>query len=258
MELQELFRVSQDLRAHGGGNRPERQLKALLATLVVTHPLTDGDEREVEVMAPASEIVLLTDAPSHDSELEPDVISRAREKNVCISFFLSDFRPDMALYQRIADATGGTVIKSITRDAFRHFNSSHDYSQCARFYGIPVSEDRKKRQTSSSSTEQQCHHFNTSLFTTAVKATGHTSQHSGSVIVTKPNGERITVPSIYWVDAVFRDNPLSGEWSVCVSTGTLTITLENTDRMDNILQYLRPIASSGTFAIKYTPPPACE
>ena len=244
MELQELLRASENLTADGGGDGPERQLDALLATLAVKD--SDG----LKAMAPGSEIVLLTDAPSHALELEPEVIREARKQNVCISFYL--VRPN-DVYQRIADATGGTVTTSISRDAFRDFASSHDYSQCAHFYDI---EDRKKRQTSSSSAEQQCHHFSTSLFTTAVKVTGHTSQHS--VIVTNPNGERITVPSIYWVDAVFHDNPLSGEWSVCVSTGTLTITLENKDGMDNILQYLRPIASSHTYAIKYTPPPACE
>ena len=242
------------MTARGGGDGPERQLDALLATLA----LTDSDN--LAVMTTASEIVVLTDHTSHNLGLADTVINTANAQNVCINFFLSmsgEWSDDV--YRRIADETHGTVTSTIISDnAFTNFDSSHDYLRCARSYRIPVNQGRKKRQTSSStySTEQQCHHFSTSLFTTAVKVTGHTSQQS--VIVTKPNRERVTVPYISWVDAVFRDNPLSGEWSVCVSTGTLTITIENKDRMDNILQYLRPIESSHTFAMKYTPPPARE
>ena len=251
------------MTANGGGDCPERQLDALLETLKVRDP--DG----YEAMIPGSEIVLLTDAPSHATELEKLVIDEAMVSKVCISFFLSltggcIHEAGQRMYERIANSTGGTVASSISQDGFLDFASSHDYGKCANKYDLPqLFGQRKKRQTSSLSSsdtynsEQECHNFSTSLFTTAVKVTGHTSQHS--VIVTKPNGERITVPTIHRVGAVFRDpTPLSGEWSVCVDNGTLTITLENKDGMDNILKYLRPIANSSEFAIRHTPPPACK
>ena len=250
------------MTATGGGDCPERQLDALLETLKVRDP--DG----YEAMVPGSEIVLLTDAPSHATELEKLVIKEAIASKVCISFFLSltggcIHEEGQMMYERIANATGGTVTGDISQVGFLDFDASHNYGQCANRYDLPRFGKRKKRQTSSLSssetynTEQACHNFSTSLFTTAVKVTGHTSQHS--VIVTKPNGERITVPTIDRVGAVFRDpTPLSGEWSVCVYYGTLTITLENKNGMDNILKYLRPIASSSEFSIRHTPPPACK
>ena len=48
-----------------------------------------NDSERPSVMIPGSEIVLLTDAISHDPELEDDIIAKAEEMNVCISFYLS-------------------------------------------------------------------------------------------------------------------------------------------------------------------------
>ena len=240
------------MRARGGGDYPERQLNALLAVLDVKNSL---DEAAMAVAG--SEIVLLTDATSHAADLENDVVTKARLYKVCISFYLSEFERPWEVYQRISNATGGTVVNSIDRDAFRNFDRDHDYGQCAQFYDLPVF-DRKKRQAPSSyDIEQRCHNFTTSLFTTTVVVMGHTSQDS--MIVTKPNADEVRVITNYKGEKIYRDpDPLSGQWSVCVETGTLNITLENTDSMSTVLQYLRPIVDSTELSLKYTPPPACE
>ena len=239
------------MRAYGGGDGPERQLRALLTILCLEDPDIDG----LPLMDPGSEIVLLTDHRSHDAELETDVITKARDLKVCISFYLSTRYADWPAYWRISAATGGTVVASIDRTSFLTFSDDHDYGQCARFYELS---DRKKRQAPSSyDIEQRCHYFSTSLFTTTVVVTGHTSQDS--MIVTKPNTDEVQVITNYRGEKIYRDpDPLSGQWSVCVETGTLTITLENADSMSTVLQYIRPIVNSTELSLKYTPPPACE
>ena len=57
-------------------------------------------------------------------------------------------------------------------------------------------------------------------------------------IVTPPSGEPVKIPVVFSVGAIFSSsNPTCGEWSVCVETGTLTLTLETTDRIDAIIRY---------------------
>ena len=82
--LEELREEINSLHAHSGGDDPERQLRALRKVLWLNDP--DG----LPVMTPGSEIILLTDADSHDAELEDVVIALARERKVCISFYLSE------------------------------------------------------------------------------------------------------------------------------------------------------------------------
>ena len=256
MELETFLTATNALYAHDGGDIPERQLRALLATLMVEH---DEGFGPYSVMIPGSEIVLLTDAPSHDPELEDDVITKAKAQNVCISFYLSEAAPLFAAYQRIAAATAGTVVNSIDRSSFRMFDDEHDYGQCARFYDLPTFSGQKKRAVSTSSydIEQRCHYFTTSLLTHTLTVQGYTTQ--AAMIVTKPNGEEVNIITNFRGEKVYRDTaPLSGQWSVCVGTGTLTISVQITDSINPILQYLTSTSSSPEVSLQYSPPPACK
>ena len=251
VELEAFLAATESMVAHRGGDIPERQLRALLATLMVEH-------YELRpVMSPGSEIVLLTDAPSHDPDLEDDVITKANAQQVCISFYLSRLSDrDSAQYDRIATATGGTIEDSIDGSSFRRFDDEHDYGQCARFYELSK---RKKREVLSSSydTEQRCHYFTTSLLTDTLTVQGYTTQYA--MIVTKPNGEEVNIITNFRGDKVYRDNaPLSGQWNVCVGTGTLAISVQTTDSINPILQYLISTPTSPEYSLKYSPPPACK
>ena len=256
MELETFLTATNHLYAHDGGDTPERQLRALLATLMVQH---DEGFGPYSVMIPGSEIVLLTDAPSHDPDLEDDVITKANAQQVCISFYLSGLSDtDSAQYDRIAAATGGKVVNSIDHTSFRRFDDEHNYGQCAWFYELPT-RDQKKRAVSTSSydTEQRCHYFTTSLLTDTLTVQSYTTQ--ASMIVTKPNGEELNIITNFRGDKVYRDTaPLSGQWSVCVGTGTLTISVHITDSINPILQYLTSTSTSLGVSLQYSPPPACK
>ena len=228
------------MAASGGGDCPERGLEALQAMLAVR------DNDGFEAMVPGSQIVLLTDAPSHTPPgLMESVITQASLQQVCITTFLSisggcEQSQAQTMYGNIAVATGGAIIGSIDQSGFTGFESAQQFINCAEFYNLTPNpnQGRKKRMTESPetfATEQKCHTFTTSLLTD-VKLTAHTTQRT--VIVTPPIGEPVKVPVLFNVGAIFRSsNPTCGEWSVCVETGTLTLTLENTDRIDAIIRY---------------------
>ena len=215
-------------------------------------------------MIPGSEIVLLTDAHSHDTDLEDDVITKARSMKVCISIILN--HASWEPYDRIAAQTGGTIVNSIRSDAIRDFDEEHAYLQCANFYdldnfGPPIVGKCKKRAaaTTSFSTEQRCHYFTTSSLASSLTVQGFTSQDT--VIVTTPNSEEVRVIDNVRGEKLYRaaDQP-AGQWSVCVETGTLTISLDITDNIHSILKLLRSVGNS--FSLRSSPPPppppACE
>ena len=255
LELEELLRQTEALRAYNGGDGPERQLRALRTILSLPDPSIPSQP----VMTPGSEIVLLTDATSHDAELEIDVINCARKRKVCISFYLSGVTWDP--YTRIAAQTGGVIVNSIRRESFRDFDDEHEYGQCASFYGLApdatsiVGKKKRAAVTPSFSTEQRCHRFTVSLFATSLTVQGFTSQPV--MIVTRPDSEVVQVRANYMGNKVYRaTKPTPGEYSVCVETGTLTISLDITDSMSSIFQYLT--RTEGTFSLHNSPPPACK
>ena len=227
------------MAATGGGDCPERGLEALQAMLEVR------DNDGFEAMVPGSQIVLLTDAPSHTPPgLMDSVIKRAFQQNVCISTFLSisggcQQSQAETMYKTLAVETGGAIIGSIDQSGFTGFESAQQFINCAEFYSLtPNPNGRKKRMTEglvTFQTEQKCHTFTSSLLTD-VKLTAHTTQRT--VIVTPPSGEPVKIPVVFSVGAIFSSsNPTCGEWSVCVETGTLTLTLQTTDRIDAIIRY---------------------
>ena len=257
-ELAALLRASDSMYATGGGDGPERQLRALLATLNVKD--SDG----IPVMIPGSQIVLLTDAPSHDEELIVNVTNQAVMQKVCISFFLS--QTAWVGYQNISDATGGTVVFSIDRTSFATFNADHEATQCASHYGLDYHARKRPLVPDPPSpvdhvpilhhNDTMCKYFTTSRFVSTVIVTGQTAQDS--MIVTKPDGAEVRVFSNIRREKIFRDSaPQSGQWSVCVSTGTVTITVEKTDSMSATVNYLK-IENSTEFFLEYTPPLACK
>ena len=227
----------------------------------------DYDGFEFDVLTPGSEIVLLTDASSHDPELVDEVIRKAREKQVCISFYLS--YTDWPEYYRISEQTGGTVVDTIDRSVFSRFTEEHDCGKCARFYDLlisdisvcdpPVIGNRKKKQarSPSPSTEQTCHSFTTSLLTTQLTVYGNTSEPE--MIITDPNEHETLVTTNIEGEKVYRKSfPVAGVWSVCVKNGTLTISIEKTDEINSLLQFIKPVEDSSELTLSYIPPPACK
>ena len=243
-ELQDFLDEVDRMRPHLGGDDPERQLRALQATLDARN--SDG----IAVMIPGSQIVLLTDAPTHDEERLGNVIERAVDQKVCINFFLS--YSNWTGYWTIASKTGGTVVQSLDRTSIRTFNYSHSANQCAVHYKLQFDHQIKKRSAPSpDNTAKKCKYFSTSLFTTKVSLTVNTT--ADLMRVTKPDGDETNAQG----EKTFHDpTPQSGLYSVCVDNETLTITVEKTENMSAIVKYLTRRENSTVVFLRHTPPPA--
>lgn len=76
------------LTATGGGDYPEYSLAAMLA--VMSYSFIDQYGELFRPMDYNSELVVITDAPSLQEELEETVTRRAKEQGVSIHFILSD------------------------------------------------------------------------------------------------------------------------------------------------------------------------
>ena len=248
-ELEHFLSETDSLEAYNGGDGPERQLQALLTILDLK--ASDGSP----VMIPGSEIVLLTDASSHDEKLKSFVINNANESKVCISFYLSF--TNWAPYIEISAKTGGTTVQGIDQDAFLSFEAEHVYGQCAEFRNLPTFTGRRKRLAFSSSyaTEQRCHSFTTSLLTTKLKVYGYTSEDT--MIVRDPHELEIHVINIRGEKIYEKTSPISGRWSVCVENGILTISVDTTDKINSILQYIKPLGVLPILSFSHSPPTAC-
>ena len=245
-ELQEFLNATENMYAHLGGDDPERQLRALQATLDAT------DSNGYAVMIPGSQIVLLTDAPSHDEELIENVITQAKKQNVCINFFLS--YSNWTGYWTIAIKTGGAVVYSEDPTSVDTFNYTHSASQCADYYKLQY--DRQPRSAPSpDNTAEKCKYFSTSLFTSKVSATVNTT--ADLMRVTKPDGDEMLVSNAQEEKTFHDSTPQSGIYRVCVDNGTLTITVEKTENMSAIVKYLTTENSTVVF-LRHTPPPACK
>ena len=264
IQLQKLYNESRGLKAVRGLDCPERQLHALKLTL--THKSLKSNN--------GSQIVLLTDAPSHDLELVCEVIRIARAIHICISFFLS-LNTERTLcngdkgsmYHYISNATGGRVLESISQDSFRNFNATHNSTKCASFYGYPRNRRpgttynpsqcearypaRRKRAAPAvpfHSLLSNCHTFNTSIFTASIEVVAHTVTHK--VTMTKPTGESAQYAILYGNFGPFysEESPPVGEYRVCVeTTHTFNITVKRKDVMDSIVKYLTPVENSTEF-----------
>ena len=251
--LTQLENAVNALHAFSGGDSDERQFRALQRVLNLR------DSSGTEVLVPGSELVLLTDAKSHDAELEGTIISLARIKKVCITIYLSGIT--WAPYNNIVKQTGGVIINNIDRNSFNNFIAEHDFGQCGRFYDIPTKKlgtDSRMRvaMIASFDTAQRCHSFTTTPLSGTLTVTAYSSQTEFDI--TKPDSEVVHVITNYKGEKVYRDrNPLAGSWTACVKTGTLTISVDIEEKISSTLQYVTGTGSS--LSLQETPPPqACE
>ena len=120
---------------------------------------------------------------------------------------------------------------------FGEFSTSYQKSPCTKFY---------------SSTEQ-CHTFRVSTFTDILKFLITTGQSQATVW--KPSGEAVNINIVGGYGAYREVGPQPGEWSVCVESGTLTVSFNNRVLLDFVVTFVKE-GSPGHFTS--VPPTACK
>ena len=214
-------------------------------------------KKVVQLMRAGSQMVVLTDAPSKNLQLEETVIEEANQRGVCVHFFIANSEQlQNEVYVRIAAATSGTIVE-LDELAFSNFVASYAQNPCDT-----LTQTRKKRSNSVKTvyrrsaalapTYSQCKNFYVSSFAYLLKLS---IQALSSVTIFRPNGDvaQESVPSgtlVVYSEAM----PTDGEWRVCVSTGSLEIAVSQQIALDTSILFI----NEGSEMPSTSPPPLCK
>ena len=255
-ELQDFFKVFQNLTANGGGDYEEYALHAILKALQETDTVFGG-----EYLIPGSHAIVITDAPSKCGHCLADyVIREAQENKVCIHFFLSDDPTSDGVYTNISNGTHGTVINSFEEWQLANFVASYQDNPCIYSSSEPVTvlSGRRKRETLShiliprATTDSR--NFNVTHLAEFLRLSFRADDGS-TVTVTRPDGTRSTRTVVSGSSALFTEHlPQQGRWTATVNRGTLDVTISQQITLDTTIVY-KSAGLNGTVSI---PPPACK
>ena len=242
------------LQAHGGGDTPEYALDGMLAGLRATAP--DG---VTSLMTPGSQMVVLTDAPTKNENLEDEIVEEANNRGVCVHFLISrdvDLTSN-SIYQRIADNTSGTI-EVFTEFTFSNFVASYRQNPCDRLNPRRQKRDMQKRSIVRSKRQARlgtaCKNFYISSFAYLLKVSIEAARFS-VVNITQPNGTIDRVVASFGGLAVYsKTMPSGGQWRACVDRETLKIALSQDITFDTSILFI----NEGSEMPSTTPPPLCK
>ena len=196
-------------------------------------------------------MIVITDAASKRPEIENIVIRHANRRGVCIHFFISRNNVNDSLsdgvYQRVAQATHGTLIPSFANWQLASFVSESSDSPCVNPNYTPVIERPQKRSTS---TQQQI--FEVSVFTYLIKLS-MMAESGTNVSIIRPNGSITTIEAEDNFAVFSEGQPLHGEWRVQVDSGSIQLSVSQQIAIDLVVYY----APDNSSAITHVPPQAC-
>ena len=218
-ELQTLQAVVEALDIRNGVPNmdfPEYCFGGIVAALDYTNngfqPMTHG-----------SEIIVITDAESHQPELKPTVISKAQTQGVSINFILSDDTyPNIETYYGdIATATGGTTYDADqTAWSVLQFFNAHSSSPLMSRWKRSVLSDTGYYFTVTVS--RLVYALKVSLLTSGLGA-GHV------VTITLPDGSTETSTVDENVMIYLKSSPLPGEYSFNIAQTSVQDSLVQQD-----------------------------
>ena len=216
-DLHILYSAVLGLSANGGGDEPEFCLSGINEAFRATYtPRSKGSETSdpITLFASGSQMIVITDAAAKDAALKPDVIKAAKESQTQINFLLSSTGvPDTyPVYQDIAEATGGVVVKSAFATADEMLILANLASSRIASAGSSASVAIAKSQVASVT---NCYEYKTSKFTSNVN--GFVSTNTGApVSMTSPDGVKYELKSNTAFDT---DWPQPGQWKICAASG---------------------------------------
>ena len=238
-----------NLTASGGGDGPEYALYAMKKTLEAKE--VDDDGNEYDLMVNGSQMVVITDAPSKQTEeLTEEVIRLANAAGVCIHFFLA--QTDVSdEYVQIDSQTSGTLTSPFSNWDLARFVETYETNPCIH---LKAPELRRKREAPVSYTSDSCATFQVSKLAVQLKLSMNTN--TGSIVtITQPNNATSTVNVRSGNFAVFSETlPQSGNWLVCINSGRLELSKTEVTSLDTSFFYLNEESSD----VSSTIPQACE
>ena len=245
-DLKDFRNATQALKAIGGGDAPECALYAMKN--VLEEKKVDDDGNEYYLMAEGSQMVVITDAPSKQTELTDEVIRLANAAGVCIHFFLSGTAVSDE-YVRIDSQTSGTLTSSFSNWDLARFVETYKENPCTHLTG-----NGRRRKRFALLHSAYCTTFQVSKLAVQIKLS--MNANNGTIVtITRPNGGFSTVNVGSGNFAVFSETlPQSGNWRVCVNSGRLELSKTEVTSLDISFFYLK----EGSSDVSSTLPQACE
>ena len=214
------------LLAHGGGDCPEYGMIAILKA----NELLNGIQSE-RAKDGQHHIIVLTDASAKDDYLYQDVIENINDESnvdVTVHFFFSGTGcPGFGNYSNIADATDGITVSQINAASFPSFV---EYIESFSNLDVETLDESFVR--------TQCNSFIISVFVTSFSTLVKTSQPI--VTITKPDGTLETLTTIENSFVIYEtSNPQPGEWTACVTSGTIEQSVSLTVELDLLVEHVK-------------------
>ena len=219
-------------------------------------------DKNVRLMTPGSQMVVLTDAPAKDPQFEMQVIEEAKQLQVCIHFLIANPNGlEDGLYQRIASGTSGTLVE-FSEFTFANFVATYQQNPCERIKPMEKRSTSRKRNTARSKRggvltldplSALCKDFYVSSFAYILKLSVEAFS-SRTVSITRPNGTITQVVASGNLAVFSEAMPTSGQWRVCVDLGTLEISVSQQIAFDTSILFI----NEGSEMPSTTPPPLCK
>ena len=225
-DLQDFYKALQNLRANGGGDRPEYALYAMLEGL-------QAQDDGIDVVYSGSQMIVITDAISKQPHLKSKVISEANDREVCIHFFVSgSYGISDRIYQDIANKTSGTLVYPYDSWEIAAFTQSYRNRPCRH-----IEEERRKKRESPV-IPSQCQSFIVTEFSILLKLT--INALTGKIVTIKrPNNATRSILVGSGNLALFSEvNPMPGHWKACVTKGTVQVFATNSLALDTTVVYI--------------------
>ena len=259
-DLDELLNFTDSLNADGGqGDCLEFGMHGIYEALLAKHQSYGST-----VMHNFSQIIVITNSGATDSAFSDNVTELAHKREVCIHLLLSkggvcpDF-PRFDSYMEVSNQTGGiTVLAEPTEikqliNLFGRFRFTYQKgSSCKEFY-------RNRRNYAKRNTPERCQHFTIDVFTNILQFLITTQESQSNATVRKPSGEIENIDLFSGYGSLKVLHPEVGEWSVCVKSGTLSISFNNQVLLDFVVTFIEkneqlPTRISTTMNV----PPGCK
>ena len=219
--INDLLNDVAELRANGGGDCPEYGLTGIIRTLQLFYNTSYATMKYTE----SHNIIVLTDAGAKEIYDVEEIRSYIKSR-IKINFFFSGSNgcgSMYPIYRNIADLVpeGGLVVEQINQEGLQQFINF-----------ITANTDNRKKRASTN-----CESFDISNLVASFQVLIETTQPS--VMVVDPSNATTTISTVGNSFAVYSNtSPQYGSWTACVSSGTLSITLQLSFNLDFKIQYV--------------------
>ena len=234
--VSELLTDVDSLAANGGGDCPEFGMTGIKKAI----DLLGGFEKpSIAFKIGKHNIIVLTDASAKDYSLNGSIITQIESSKLDITVHLfysgTGCGDSFGAYSSIASATGGFIVSQINAQSFPDF---------VEF--VKISSESKKRSVS------LCKSFVISQFVSQFTTLITTEQ--SMVTFTAPDGTTSVVDkSGKSFDIHTVSDPQAGDWTACVSTGTIELSINKEVNLEFSIEYLEVDSAGQLLPTCYLP-----